>query len=99
MTVAAVIVYSLVNCVYCDKAKSFLEEKNIPYKEIKFDKSEDDYRTRVDVLISKTGQRTFPQIYFGEEFIGGYSDMMTAYDTLRLHDICKNMGIELEVEF
>jgi glutaredoxin 3 len=99
MSAVVVKVYSKTGCKYCVLAKEFLNEKNIPFEEVLFDPETSDYRDNVDVLIAKTGHRTFPQIFFGEEFIGGYSDMMTAFDTLRLHDICKELDIELDVDF
>jgi glutaredoxin 3 len=59
-------------CPYCRQAERFLDGKNVPYKAI--DVTED--QAMREKLIELTGQRTVPQIFVGEESIGGYSDMM-----------------------
>ena len=37
-----------------------------------------------DKLVELTGQRTVPQIFIGEESIGGYSDMMKLHQAGQL---------------
>jgi len=44
----------------------------VPFKQV--DVTEDDAMRAK--LVELTGQRTVPQIFIGEESIGGYSDMM-----------------------
>lgn len=68
---ARVTVYTTRVCWYCDQAKRLLTQRAIPYQEI--DVSEDaDARTW---LVRTTGQRTVPQIFIGEQPIGGYTDL------------------------
>lgn len=67
-----VTIYTTDYCPYCRQAERFLTEKQVPFKQI--DVTNDDaMRTK---LVELTGQRTVPQIFVGEESIGGYSDMM-----------------------
>ena len=67
----AVTVYSTDYCPYCTRAKKLLAERAIPFTE--HDVTEDPERRRW--LVDATGQRTVPQIFFGDEPIGGCSDL------------------------
>lgn len=62
-----VTIYTTTSCGYCVKAKSILQREGIPYEEK--DVTDDD-ETRA-WLVGVTGQRTVPQIFFGDESIGG----------------------------
>ena len=65
-------VYSTKICPYCVKVKNFLTEKNIPFQDIDLSDSPDE----LVALKEKTGLRTVPQVFFGEEFIGGCDDVL-----------------------
>jgi len=65
------VVYSIDNCPYCDAAKALLNNKKFKFTE--FNITHDDNQKRA--LIQKTGHRTMPQIFFGDEFIGGYNEL------------------------
>ncbi len=67
-----VTIYTTTYCPYCRQAEKFLHDKGVPFKQV--DVTEDE-ATRAK-LVELTGQRTVPQIFIGEESIGGYSDMM-----------------------
>lgn len=67
-----VVIYTKDACPYCRLAEKFLHEKNIPFKNV--DVSDDDAMR--EKLVELSGQRTVPQIFVGDESIGGYSDMM-----------------------
>ncbi len=69
---AAVKVYTMKNCPYCERAKALLSQRGIPYTEelVPF---EDE--AKWDELEKKTGMKTMPQIFHGERVIGGYSDL------------------------
>ena len=62
-----IVVYSIIACPYCMKAKNLLNEHNLPFEEIRFDL----YPQLRDVVTQKSGMKTVPQIYFNEVFIGG----------------------------
>jgi len=53
------------------RAKRLLERKGVPYEEI--DVANDD-QARID-LAERTGRRTVPQIFIGEEHVGGSDDL------------------------
>lgn len=64
-------VYTKIPCPYCDSAKNFLKNKNIPFEEILLTEPEE-----MMALKKKTGWMTFPQIFIGETLIGGYTDLV-----------------------
>lgn len=65
-----VTMYTTSTCPYYRGAKRLLDSKGIAYKEI-------DVRT-VDVkneMVSRSGRRTVPQIFFGNWHVGGFDDL------------------------
>lgn len=59
-------------CAYCSAAKNFFVSKEIKFEEINLSQDLDQLRA----LIEKTQFRTVPQIFIGDEFIGGYTELM-----------------------
>lgn len=66
-----VLLYGIRFCPFCTAAKNLLSVKSIPYEEISVDH---DHALRADI-ITKSGQRTVPQIWIGEAHVGGYSEL------------------------
>ena len=66
-----VVVYSTLICPYCIRAKMLLKERDIPFQEIDVT-SDPDKRMW---LVEKTGRRTVPQIFIGDEPIGGFDEL------------------------
>lgn len=66
-----VTIYSKTYCPYCDRAKSLLKGKNIPYDEIMLDDKDDEFAK----LKQKTGLMTVPQIFINDKLVGGYTDL------------------------
>jgi glutaredoxin 3 len=65
-------VYSTNYCPYCVRAKDLLKRKGANFTEINVE--DDDAR---EAMIKKAGgRRTVPQIFIGEQHIGGYDDMV-----------------------
>ncbi len=64
-------IYTTRICPYCFAAKRLLAARGISYEEI--DVSGDE-RARA-WLVEATGRRTVPQIFFGDEPIGGYDEL------------------------
>ncbi len=76
-------VYTTEVCWYCRQAKRLLDAKGVPYEEL--DVSHDAERRRW--LVEQSGQRTVPQIFIGEQAIGGFAELSAmdrsgALDTL-----------------
>lgn len=66
-----VTIYTTSYCPYCNRAKDLLKKKKVTFEEI--DVSNDAQKR--DELEEKTGCMTVPQIFIGEEFIGGSDDL------------------------
>jgi glutaredoxin 3 len=72
MSSPEIIMYSTAYCGYCQRARSLLERKGAPVREIKID---EDAGER-DVMLKRSGgRRTVPQIFIGERHIGGYDEL------------------------
>jgi glutaredoxin 3 len=65
------IVWSKDNCPYCDQAKALLTQKGIAFEERKIG----DRYTREDLLEAVPNARTVPQIFLGEELVGGFNEL------------------------
>ena len=70
---ADVMMYSTAVCPYCIRAESFLRARGVA--EIA--------KVRVDLeparrleMMERTGRRTVPQIYIGDQHVGGYEDLV-----------------------
>jgi glutaredoxin 3 len=63
--------YSTQFCPYCIRAKQLLKARNIPFQEIDVS---GDFEAR-QWLVKATGRRTVPQIFIGDEPIGGSDDL------------------------
>jgi glutaredoxin 3 len=65
------IVWSKYQCPYCDQAKAMLTQKGIQFEERKIG----DGYTREDLLEAVPTARTVPQIFLGEELVGGFTEL------------------------
>jgi len=65
------VVWSKYHCPYCDQAKALLKQKGIPFEEKKIG----DGYTREELLEAVPTARTVPQIFIGEQLIGGFTEL------------------------
>ena len=81
-----IIIYTGPSCNYCDAAKRLLTRNNAPFKEI-------DIATvdgAMDEMITKAnGKRTIPQIFFGDQHIGGYDEVRALEKENKLQEMLK----------
>ena len=68
-----VVMYSKDYCPYCARAKMLLTERGVTNLEII--RIDQDPAQR-DVMIERTGRRTVPQIFIGDQHIGGCDDLV-----------------------
>ncbi|MBT4917298.1 glutaredoxin 3 [Candidatus Peregrinibacteria bacterium] len=80
-----VVIYSKGFCPYCKQAKALLTELNIEFEE--HDVTDDP--EALQKLTEKTGMMTVPQIFAGEELLGGYDDIAKLHDEGKLEEMCK----------
>lgn len=67
-----VTIYSTRICPYCMRAKALLQSKQISYTEYLVDM---DGARRAEMQRKSGGQRTVPQIFIGEQHVGGYHEL------------------------
>lgn len=75
-----VVVYTTDYCGYCASAKSLLKSKNIPFEEIDVTKNQE---LRQEI-VRRSGRRTVPQIFIGDESIGGFMELKALSDSGQL---------------
>jgi glutaredoxin 3 len=73
------------SCKYCTLAKELLKGNAIEYQEVKLDPESAEYAAQRDALIERTGQKTFPWVFVQDELIGGYTDLLNAFNSSALH--------------
>ncbi len=67
----SVTVYTKERCPYCVKAKALLTKKQVSFSEVNLEGKMD----QAAELFARTGFRTVPQIFIGDECIGGCDDL------------------------
>ena len=67
----AITMYSKDYCPYCKAAKALLRSKGLSFIDIEVGDNE----RELEIMIARSNRRTVPQIFFGEEHIGGYTDL------------------------
>lgn len=70
----AVVIYTTKTCYYCQKAKTLLDEKNIPHISVDILSEPNLY----EQVSKKSGVRTVPQVFIDDQFWGGYKDLVIA---------------------
>jgi glutaredoxin 3 len=59
-------------CPYCLQAKKLLTQRGISFREVLVGEDDD---AMWDELFKKSGLRTMPQIFSGDQLIGGYREL------------------------
>lgn len=80
-----VTIYTTMICPYCVQAKRLLTHKGIPYKEIDVTTNS---ALRLE-MIQASGRRTVPQIFIGEQSIGGFDELYELDQSGELDDMLK----------
>tara|TARA_B100000900_G_scaffold352443_1_gene320111 strand:- start:1965 stop:2210 length:246 start_codon:yes stop_codon:yes gene_type:complete len=71
------IVWSKMQCPYCDMAKALLKQKNIEFEERKIGAG----WTIQQLLESHPNVKSVPQIILNGKYIGGYQELKTHFET------------------
>ena len=67
-----VTIYVGPQCNFCDAAKRLLQRNNIEYDIIDISSNEN---IKNEMITKANGSRTIPQIFFGNQHIGGYTEL------------------------
>ena len=69
---ARVVMYSTAVCPYCQRAEQLLKARGVEsIEKVRIDQDPE----QRDAMIQRTGRRTVPQIFIGDEHVGGYDDL------------------------
>jgi len=64
--------YSTAVCPYCQRAEQLLRARGVAdIEKVRIDQDP----AQRDAMIERTGRRTVPQIFIGEQHVGGYDDL------------------------
>ena len=66
-----VTIYTSILCPYCHRAKSLLQRKGAQITEVDVGRD----REKRSEMEERTGRHTVPQIFIGEEHVGGCDDL------------------------
>ncbi|PKU26655.1 glutaredoxin 3 [Telmatospirillum siberiense] len=65
-------IYTTTICPYCVRAKALLAKKGVAFREINV---EDDEALREAMIERAGGRRSVPQIFIGDQHVGGCDDL------------------------
>ena len=85
MLSTGVIMYSTRFCPYCVRARGLLDSKGVDYTDVGVDEQP---RQRLEMM-QRSGRRTVPQIWIGDQHIGGFDDMLRLEQQGRLDELLK----------
>ncbi len=67
-----ILIYTGPSCNFCAAAKKLLERNKLKFSEIDISSGEN---IRNEMIKKSNGQRTIPQIFFGDHHVGGYTEL------------------------
>ncbi len=70
-------------CPYCDRAKTFLDNKGFKYEVVDLTNNHDE----LEKLKQQTGWKTVPMIFINDKLVGGYTDLKTLEDEGKLDSL------------
>ena len=73
------VIYGKPNCPYCDKAKALAEREGLDFE---YKSLETDFTAEEMKELFPTA-RTFPQVIFDDQKIGGYQEMETVVENIK----------------
>lgn len=80
-----ILMYTSTICPYCIMAKRLLQSKGASFQEINVDQ-DPELRTE---MMQRTKRRTVPQIYIGDQHVGGYDELYALERTKQLDPLLK----------
>ncbi|ATC95827.1 glutaredoxin 3 [Pseudoalteromonas tunicata] len=83
---ATVVIYTKDYCPYCIRAKALLSSKGVPFTEFDIGKQPE---LRDEMVAKANGGYTVPQIFIGDQHIGGCDDMMALDSQGKLDTLLK----------
>ncbi|MGB1141299.1 MAG: glutaredoxin 3 [Halioglobus sp.] len=84
----SVTMYSTRLCPYCMRARQLLDAKGVEYTDIAVDEQPE---LRLEMM-ERSGRRTVPQIWVGENHVGGFDDLWALESAGRLDALLEQAG-------
>ena len=81
-----ILIYSSMLCPYCFAAKTLLKKLNLKFEEVLVDNNS---KMKKKMIELSDGRTSVPQIFFGENHVGGYDDLKRYYDEGKLNLLLK----------
>ena len=81
-----IVIYTGPFCNYCDAAKRLLTRNNAPFKEINIATVDG---AKEEMIEKANGKMTIPQIFFGNQHIGGYDEVRALEKENKLQEMLK----------
>ena len=78
-------IYTWGYCPFCIRAKRLLTEEKLEFEEVCLDGKDEQLKE----LVSKTKYKTVPQIFIGDEMIGGFSELSNLRQSGKLREKLK----------
>ncbi len=73
-------IYTLDYCPYCKRALAFFNDHNVEFTQFKIDGNEEAMRKKLGEQYCIEGDVTVPQIIIDGKRVGGYTDLIAAYE-------------------
>ncbi len=90
-----VVVFSKSYCPYCRSTKELFKKLNVETKVIELDE-EDEGPEMQDELYNLTKQKTVPNIFIGQNHVGGNSDLQAKYKDGQVKTLLAQAGIKID---
>ena len=84
--VVRVLIYSTRLCPYCRMAERLLDKKGVQAEKVMVDENP----ARRDEMVRLTGRTSVPQIFIGDEHVGGYRELAGLERTGRLDELLRS---------
>ena len=81
-----ILIYSSMLCPYCFAAKTLLKKLNLKFEEVLVDNNS---KMKKKMIELSDGRTSVPQIFFGENHVGGYDDLKRYYEEGKLNLLLK----------
>lgn len=66
-----VVIYGSEHCSYCTAARMLLKRKGIDYEDVLVSRDKE----RMQEMQKRSGQRSVPQIFIGDQAVGGFDEL------------------------
>jgi glutaredoxin len=87
-----VTVVTKLGCVYCDRAKEWLDEKEVAYEAAQYELMDDVQKAELKLEVGGD-KLTFPQIFIGAHRVAGGCTGLTAMSTFEFECLLVTQGI------